>query len=411
MFIHNDVNETLKMERRLKQKVNDSLIYILFVAAISITLYCYLTVLDDAQQRHMTEFHLRSKEISSTIEKEIKIYEQVLWSSVAFFNSSDDIRRDEWKQFADTLKISDQWPGIQALGYAIPLDAAELKAHQEAIIQEGFADYQVHPQTPRDFYTSIIYIEPFDWRNQRAFGYDMWSDKDRQRAMQLSMTTGEAHATTAITLIQETKSDPQNGFSIFAPVYKKIMPLNSSPLDKQQELKGWVFTPFRMNDFMASIIVETSLPIAINIIDVTDSQATLLYQESINEQSGPKNTYDTPVTVLGRKWMVQTSTPALDFKQLLFRENVSLLIANICIDVILLFLLIKIRQAHKNIQRKIDEHCRAIQNEKNHATEKSKQFQQENEALTQQIALLQEWLQEREFRIKELKLENRNNDL
>jgi CHASE1-domain containing sensor protein len=403
----------LKMERERKQKINSYLIFIVFLFAIGITFYTYAIILKSTQRRQLEEFTFRSEEISSKIQKEIKVYEQVLWSTVAFFNSSENIRRDEWKQFIDTLKIDEHWPGIQALGYAIPLLPSEIQAHENAIIQEGFADYQVHPQTPRDYYTSIVYIEPFDWRNQRAFGYDMWSDQHRQRAMQLSMATGEAYATDVITLIQETKSDPQKGFSIFAPVYKQITqsPSTEPTTLNKEELKGWVFAPFRINDFMASIIQKTPQPIIINIIDTTDSQDTPLYQESTAELTDTFYRHETLINVLGREWKIQTSTPALSFKQLLLKENLSLLIASLCIDFILLFFLIRLRQAHKNIDEKIDTQCRDILHEKNNALDKSEQLQQENKALAQQIALLQEWLQEREFRIKELKLENRSNDL
>ena len=153
---------------RTIQKINDYVIYMVFLLAIGITFYAYSATLHNAKKRHAAEFHLRSEEISSNIHKEIKVYEQVLWSSVAFFNSSEIIRRDEWKEFIDTININKHWPGIQALGYVIPLLPSELQAHEEAMHKEGFIDYKVQPQTPRDFYTSIIFIEPFDWRNQRA---------------------------------------------------------------------------------------------------------------------------------------------------------------------------------------------------------------------------------------------------
>ncbi len=42
---------------------------------------------------------------------------------------------------------------------------------------EGFDEYRVYPSGERDTYQAIIYLEPFDWRNRRAFGYDMYSER------------------------------------------------------------------------------------------------------------------------------------------------------------------------------------------------------------------------------------------
>nr|WP_262823910.1 CHASE domain-containing protein [Sulfurimonas gotlandica] len=53
--------------------------------------------------------------------------------------------------------------------------------HEEHIRKEGFADFKIHPDGKRKIYTSIIYLEPFNERNIRAFGYDMYSEEVRAR--------------------------------------------------------------------------------------------------------------------------------------------------------------------------------------------------------------------------------------
>ncbi|WP_353850005.1 CHASE domain-containing protein [Accumulibacter sp.] len=53
-----------------------------------------------------------------------------------------------------------------------------------AIRADGFPEYALRPPGERRHYSSIVYLEPFDWRNQRAFGYDMYSEPVRQRAME-----------------------------------------------------------------------------------------------------------------------------------------------------------------------------------------------------------------------------------
>ena len=56
----------------------------------------------------------------------------------------------------------------------------------------------------RSVYTSIIYLEPFNKRNQRAFGYDMYSEPVRREAMDKARDENIATIAAKIILVQET---------------------------------------------------------------------------------------------------------------------------------------------------------------------------------------------------------------
>lgn len=101
------------------------------------------------------------------------------------FDASDEVSRAEWKNFVKDLQLN-QLPGIQGLGYAQWIPAEQLASHLTAM-RVDFPEYTIRPAGERDDYTSIIYLEPFDWRNQRAFGFDMFSEPVRRAAMQSAM--------------------------------------------------------------------------------------------------------------------------------------------------------------------------------------------------------------------------------
>ena len=94
----------------------------------------------------------------------------------------------------------------------MPVRAEDKAAHIESIRNDGFPEYTINPPGERDEYSAIIYLEPFDWRNKRAFGYDMWSNEMRHNAMARARDTGQAATSGIITLVQETKQDVQRGF-------------------------------------------------------------------------------------------------------------------------------------------------------------------------------------------------------
>src|SRR5690606_4660819 len=108
--------------------------------------------------------------------------------------------------------IRGQHPGLQGVGYALVIAPGELAVHEQRVRNEGFPGYSVHPAGPRDSYTSIVYLEPFDKRNQRAFGYDMFTEPIRRAAMEAARDSGEIAISHTVELVQETDTDIQAGF-------------------------------------------------------------------------------------------------------------------------------------------------------------------------------------------------------
>ena len=96
----------------------------------------------------------------------------------------------------------------------------ELAAHEQSVRDEGFPDYRVRPEGPRDGYTSVVYLEPFTGRNRRAFGLDGFTEPIRRAAMEFARDRGQVATTRRVTLVQETETDVQPGVIIFFPVYE-----------------------------------------------------------------------------------------------------------------------------------------------------------------------------------------------
>ena len=76
------------------------------------------------------------------------------------------------------------------MGFALRAASDEMAEHIRRVRAEGFPDYTVRPEGERAEYTPILYLEPFDERNQRAFGYDMFSEPVRRAAMERARSGG-----------------------------------------------------------------------------------------------------------------------------------------------------------------------------------------------------------------------------
>lgn len=189
--------------------------------------------------RNEEQFAARAADLSEAIRYRMREYLTILRAGAGFFNGSESVTRREWQTYVAALRLREDYPGVQGLGFAMMLPAAAVAEHVADIRKEGFPDYTVRPPGERDPLSSIIYLEPFDWRNQRAFGYDMFSEPVRRAAMTQAMEAGELAVSGRVTLVQETSKDIQHGFLVYVPVYRKGMPLDTAD-QRRAAIHGFV---------------------------------------------------------------------------------------------------------------------------------------------------------------------------
>lgn len=289
--------------------------WIILAISLVLTASAYSVSQHLVEKRLSDNFDFRSNEISRAIQDRLNIYVQILWSGVALFDASaKEVEREQWRKFVDTLHIDDHWPGIQGIGYSVPVKPNDKQQHINKIQQEGFVDYQIRPEGERDSYSAIVYLEPFDWRNKRAFGYDMWSNDMRRAAMSRARDTGVAATSGIITLVQETNDDVQRGFLTYVPVYKSRP--KETTASRRELFLGWVYAPFRAGNLMAGILGSGDKDIIFDIYDGTSlSEDNLLYSSVQKSQSIESSenaslfSRHQTIELQGRTWSLIFRTP------------------------------------------------------------------------------------------------------
>ena len=225
-------------------------------------------------------FRFQSDDLAAAISKRLHEYETALRGGTGLFNNAGMASRQQWYEYVAALQIDKTFPGIRGMGFSLMMPAQEVAAHIEQIRTEGFPDYHIRPPGTRNPTSSIIYLEPFDWRNQRAFGYDMYSEPVRRAAMDRAMDTGEPALSGRVTLVQETKHDVQYGFLMYVPVYRKGLPLDTAA-QRRAAILGFVYSPFRMRDLMDGILGLEKGRLGFEVFDGdAPSAETLLFDHS-----------------------------------------------------------------------------------------------------------------------------------
>jgi PAS domain S-box-containing protein len=290
---------------------------LVFLFSLLLTFGVYNSAHHLALSKLQDTFGYRARDLTTVLARRMAVYEQVLRGAQGFLNGSTYVSRKDFARYFSVLKLEEQFPGIQALGVAAILAPGQLEAHQQAVRREGFPGYAVHPLDPvRPLYTSVTHIEPFQGRNLRAFGYDMYSEPVRRAAMEKARDTGKAALSgkVVLVLVQEGSESERAGFLMYLPVYRNGAPVHTLE-QRRAAIVGWVYAPFRMNDLMRGLGGEHSGDLVTSIYDGDHpSPATLLYRsQSAGPRHQPLFTQSTVVPMPGRPWTVAiSSAPPLE---------------------------------------------------------------------------------------------------
>lgn len=292
----------------------------------------------DAQRedRSHDRFLHQADNARSALKSRMQAYEQVLNGTAGLFAASAEVSRGEFRRYVESLELDDALPGIQGTGFALMVPGTERLAHEAAVRAEGFPDYRIHPEEARDTYSTILYLEPFEGRNLRAFGYDMYSEPIRREAMNRARDTGRAALSGKVVLVQETEEDVQAGFLIYLPIYRGDAV--DDVLSRRALLVGFVYSPFRAHDLMQGVFGDASgtarRDVEIEVYDLEADARNLLFTSRTPDHM-PRFTTDRTVEFGGRVWVVRFSSSAQFERDMHRIEPYLVLLAGIVVDILI----------------------------------------------------------------------------
>lgn len=285
------------------------------LTGLVLTFVLQSTPRESAHHARSDEFDDRVNEIVESISRRLQSHEQILEGASGLFASSDLVSRQEFAAYVQSLRLEGKYPGIQGVGFARLIQPQDVAAHIAAARAEGLTEYDIHPAGQRDIYSSIVYLEPSGWRNQRAIGYDMFSEPVRRLAMEQARDREKTTISGKVRLVQETGKDAQAGFLMYLPVYRPHSP-HQTVAERRANLAGWVYAPFRMNDLMAGVLgprfgnVSAAFNIEIYDGDSVSTGALMFDSHRGADRQGASFHAVRHVALFGHRWTVLVSSLA-----------------------------------------------------------------------------------------------------
>lgn len=289
-------------------------VWVLLIMSLLITLAAWHLARKQSERAAQSRFDARCAELEGVIAERLRDYEEVLRGAGAFIAASKTLERDEWRAYVQHLSLEQDYPGLEAIGYAQRFSAAEKNAHIRKVRAEGFPAYDIWPAGERPEYIAIVYLEPFVGRNVRTLGFDMFSEPARRSAMERARDSGIATASGKVTLVQENTEAPQTAFLMYFPVYFGVP--SDTVQARRAALQGYVYSPFRMNDLMRGILATQAADLDLDIYDgVRINADALMYRrglsnDAVDQKQTPAFTRTAGVDVYGQPWTMRFASRA-----------------------------------------------------------------------------------------------------
>jgi HD-GYP domain-containing protein (c-di-GMP phosphodiesterase class II) len=316
--------------------------FAVLVVCLVVTLLLWNVVRQNALNDLQKEFDDEVQVVHSRLNERLGNYRDILRGAAGLFAASQSVQRKEFLPYINSLDLEQAYPGIQGVGFSLLIPAREKTRQIEAIRRQGFPQFSIKPEGARDPYSAIIYLEPFDWRNQRALGYDMYSEPIRREAMERARD-GDAEALSGkVLLMQEVGGEAQSGFLLYKPVYRNNLP-HETIQERHNNLVGWVYEPFRMNDLMNKGVlgryldtVRDELDIEIYDGDSPDEKSIMFDSTKAGLGYQSKFTSIRSTQYFGRNWTIAVrSLPAFE-AQLKVAQSRTILIGGSVISLLLM---------------------------------------------------------------------------
>lgn len=272
----------------------------------------------NAMKELQTAFEYHALEAAERVRQRMLAQDQMLQGVRGLFVASVNVDRQEFREYYAALNLAERYKGIQAVAYLPWVADRDKPGHVASVQREGFAGYAIRPEGKRKYYAPVLYIEPFNRVNLRAFGFDLYSEPARRIAMEQARDTNRSVITSKLTLIQGDGGEASStGFLMLLPLYQNDFPYETLA-QRRLHLNGWVTAVFRAEATMAGVLGSSDPEIDIEIFDGKSvAQSALLYdKDKIFHTSGhTRQLFQRlhPIEIGGRTWTLRVSSlPAFE---------------------------------------------------------------------------------------------------
>jgi signal transduction histidine kinase len=310
------VKSTEILEKSTRYFKRAPIAFAVLVLGLIITGFAWYFAKQKVDQEAKELFNEQAVKAKNALDNRIQVYLDTFQAARGFWNANHgNVNYEQWKIFADSLRLQERYPGINGIGFIRYVQNSEKTAYEQRVrknnglINSIYANYQIQPPGDRSEYFAVEYYEPIP-TDVNIMGFDVGIEPVRRKAAERARDTGKAAATKRITLIRDG-DQKKPALLIYLPVYRQsITPTNL--LGRRENLEGFIYA-----SFVAEELIRETLSDALNQdFDLSIYNGTdLMYGQDLTlVANNPNSHYRQVMTIdiAGETWdLYFTSRPNL----------------------------------------------------------------------------------------------------
>ncbi len=284
--------------------------FIVLVASVVLVLTTWSNARERGIHAARAEFAAQANEATELLRQRLAQYELVTRGGVSLFASVARPTPRQWQAYVDGMQLDQRFPSLLGLGFAGYASASDLPPLQLEWRESGYGLLNVRPHGRRAYYGPILYLEPRRPENVAAIGFDMYSEPTRHAAMLAALESGLPRLTGPLRLVQDG-AVRRTGLNLYLPIYRSGDEPRT-PAARMASAQGWIYVPFRVDEFVERALGERTAQFGLRIEDRTGATALPLHRSGASIED-PAFIERRELRAYGRTWELEfTSLPLAD---------------------------------------------------------------------------------------------------
>jgi signal transduction histidine kinase len=234
----------------MRETVFRSLPWVVLVVCLAFTHDAWREAEQDAERARLSYFDGVLRDTTAALVDRLDSYRDALLGGAGLFNASEEVTREEWREFQLRLQLPVRHPGAQGLGYAVRVPPGQLPATESRLGEAVETNGRDHAQLPLREHFVIRYTDP-NAASDRNVGFDVASVGELRRAMERARDTGETTLSERVAF--DVDGTPEPIFVMFTPVYEGGR-VPETLAERTARIEGWVYAPFIARSFVRGLL-------------------------------------------------------------------------------------------------------------------------------------------------------------
>lgn len=278
----------------------------LFVLAIALgaTAMAWRISAEATAAAQRQRFEHQAEQIAAAIAQRLRGYFDLLGGAQGLFAASERVDADEWRRYWDRTDLSTRYPGIAGVGFAPRVAARSRSDFEGEMAMRLRPGFRVWPESSRDTFYPVTYLEPARAANLWLAGFDLGSDPVRRSALELALASDAFALAGRIDVAGHNAGEVEPGFAAYVPV----RPGRSD--GDPDGVVGVAYLEFRAREWMQAIAAELRQDVRLRVYDGdSDEAANLIFTDDAADAETALQHVQT-VALPGRNWRVSVlATP------------------------------------------------------------------------------------------------------